>query len=152
MITIKVEGLDKLNFKNSKSIIARQVNEAIRKSTEVVKQNVKRKAPVFDGTLKKAITSKTRNLYGEVGIGESAEKYGYVQEYGRKSHKLPPVGALKKWARVKLGDENLAYPLARSIAAKGTKPQPFFEPGVQQSMSSIESFINNAGAKIVSEL
>jgi hypothetical protein len=31
-----------------------------------------------------------------------------------------PIGPLKAWARVKLGDENAAYPVQRSIAEHGT--------------------------------
>jgi len=37
------------------------------------------------------------------------------------------VENLKKWAKDKLGDENLAYALQKSIAVKGTKPHPFIK-------------------------
>ena len=103
--------------------------------------------------LSNSIENKVTNMRGEVGIYGNAMKYGYVQEFGRKpGGRMPPVDALKGWARRRLGDENLAFPVARSIAKKGTKPQPFFEPGVKQSMPSVNKFIEKAGLKIVKEL
>lgn len=91
-------------------------------------------------------------MRGEVGVSEESAKYGYVQEYGRKPGKMPPVGAIKRWARIKLGDEGLGYPIARSIARKGTKPHPFFEPGIDESMPIVERLFEQAGTKIIQDI
>jgi HK97 gp10 family phage protein len=155
MIKIKVLGAEEIekSFAESSKVIVGKLNEAIRKSTEVIKQNISRRAPVFEGTLKRSIKAQTFNLKGEVGIAPASEKYGYVQEYGRRAgSRMPPVNALKPWARIKLGDEDLAFPLARSIARKGTKPQPFFEPGFKESISDVEGYLKEAGSKIISEI
>jgi hypothetical protein len=155
MITVKIEGKEELlnAFLKSPSVIERNVNEAIRKSVEFIKQNARRKAPVFEGTLKKAIVSKTSRMRGEVGIAEEAEKYGYVREYGRRpGSRMPPPNALKKWARIKLGDEGLAFPVAKSIARKGSLAHPFFEPAIEESMPTITGFFDKAGYKIAEEI
>jgi HK97 gp10 family phage protein len=142
MIRITIIGADELASKLSGSggLLKSKLSEAIRKSTEVTKQNIAREAPVWQGTLKKSIEAKSSGLTGRVGVAGSAAKYGYVQEYGRTSRKMPPVAALEKWAAAKLGDSSLAFVLARSIARKGTKPQPFFEPGTEESIPQIEQF------------
>lgn len=48
-------------------------------------------------------------------------------EFGTKPHKVSP-NALKDWARLKLGDENAAYPVAKKIAKFGTDAHPFMYP------------------------
>jgi len=49
-----------------------------------------------------------------------------AMEYGRKPGKYPMkngrvVESLRRWTRVKLGDERLAYVVARAIAKRGTR-------------------------------
>jgi hypothetical protein len=44
-------------------------------------------------------------------------------ETGRKPGNPPPVEQLRRWARLKLGNENLAYMVARKIGQKGTRPK-----------------------------
>lgn len=40
---------------------------------------------------------------------------------GRKPGRMPPVDALKRWARLKLGDEKIAWAIAKKIETEGTK-------------------------------
>lgn len=39
---------------------------------------------------------------------------------GRKPGRMPPVDALKRWARLKLGDEKIAWAIAKKIQNEGT--------------------------------
>jgi len=48
-------------------------------------------------------------------------------EKGTRPHKVSPKH-LFKWAQRVLGDKNAAYPIAKSIAKKGTKEHPFMFP------------------------
>lgn len=51
----------------------------------------------------------------------SAINYASIaMETGRGAGKVP-IDPLKRWARLKLGNENLAYPIAKKIAIMGTK-------------------------------
>lgn len=49
-------------------------------------------------------------------------------ETGRRPGAMPPMNSLKRWARLKLGDENLAYAVAKTIAQRGTKKHRFKNP------------------------
>ena len=57
----------------------------------------------------------------------SASLHSAPVEFGTKPHKVNPMW-LKAWARRKLGNEDLAYPVAKKIAKVGTDAHPFFYP------------------------
>ena len=75
----------------------------------------------------------------DVGFFSSdVENKGYARyvEYGRKPGKMPPPDILEAWAYKKFrlshkDARSAAWALARSIAKKGTKARPFFEPAVE---------------------
>lgn len=52
-------------------------------------------------------------------VGPTAP-YGQWVEFGRGPGRMPPIDDIATWAAEKLGDESLAFVVARSIAAKGT--------------------------------
>jgi len=54
------------------------------------------------------------------GIVEANADYASFVEFGTAPH-FPPVDALKDWAAKFLGDEKLAFVVARAIARRGTK-------------------------------
>ena len=54
-------------------------------------------------------------------------RYAASVEFGSVPH-WAPIGPLKLWAKRKLGDEGAAYAVQKTIAKKGTKPQPFLRP------------------------
>lgn len=98
--------------------------------------------------VKKAIEGhSTSGELSQSVIGESSPEeitiyskiYGDILlEYGRKPGKMPPVEALERWAEDRLGDANLAYLVARSIARKGTKK--YQEGGPKELTALIEEF------------
>lgn len=49
----------------------------------------------------------------------------YVHEGTKGPRKMPPLDALRDWARRVLGDEDAAYPIGRMIAREGTRANPF---------------------------
>lgn len=57
----------------------------------------------------------------------SKSAHSAAVEYGTKPHKVSP-NKLKDWARIKLGDENAAYPIAKKIAKFGTDSHPYMYP------------------------
>ena len=55
--------------------------------------------------------------------------YGIHVEFGTEpDRRMPPIDPLKGWSRRVLGDEGLAFAVARKIASEGTPAQPFFRP------------------------
>ncbi len=95
--------------------------------------------------------------------------YWYYVEKGRKPGKFPPISKIEEWIRVKpvrprvmtitrrwkvkSGEEHskqvqvlptvkqLAFLIARKIATKGTKPQPFFKSTVKETYQHFEEAI-----------
>jgi len=98
----------------------------------------KPRAPVgVDGTLRASghVQLPKRTLNGvEVLLGYGGAAAGYavfVHEgtgpaVGRPKY-FPPIDALKRWAKKKLGDEDAAYGVAWKIYHKGTEPRKFLE-------------------------
>jgi len=58
-------------------------------------------------------------------------EYGIHVEYGTSPHYVSPKH-LMRWAKLKLGDENAAYAVAKKIAKEGTEAKPFFRPALDQ--------------------
>lgn len=54
------------------------------------------------------------------GAVRSSKPYAIHVEHGTRPH-WPPVAALKPWARNVLGDERLAFVVARAISIRGTR-------------------------------
>ena len=84
------------------------------------------------GLLRNSIQAKpTRNVGGIVSGGAiTAHAYAAAVENGTRPH-FPPVEALKPWVKAKFGLSieaeiaHVAFMIARKIAKRGTKAQPF---------------------------
>jgi hypothetical protein len=77
-------------------------------------EELKRRCPTHDGDLRKSISSRATD--NQLTI--YAIYYAMYVNDGTMPH-MPPVDALKKWARDKLGDENLAWAVANKIKKYG---------------------------------
>jgi len=72
----------------------------------------------------------TSGLHNSISSGMAGDSKVWVtginyaeiaMETGRAPGKTPPINELKRWARLKLGDERLAFVVARKIGEQGTK-------------------------------
>lgn len=82
-------------------------------------------------------------------------KRGYAEyvEYGRRAGKMPPVKNLEEWAYKKLrvdrkASSGVGYLIARKIAKKGTRPQPFFGPAVEKNRQAVSDAIAAAVSQV----
>lgn len=82
-------------------------------------------------------------------------KRGYAEyvEYGRRAGKMPPVKNLGEWAYKKLrvdrkASKGVGYRIARKIAKKGTRPQPFFGPAVEKNRQAVSDAIAAAVSQV----
>ena len=66
-------------------------------------------------------------------IVEANADYASYIEFGTRPH-FPPVDALRDWAAKFLGDERLAFVVARAIARRGTMAHPFMGPALLENM------------------
>lgn len=143
---IYVEGLDELLRKmdNLPAEVQRKCFKAMQTaSLDIIadaKGNLRVNGSVVTGNLRASgKVQKVDDKTLDVGFFSSdARDKGYASyvEYGRKPGKMPPPDILEAWAYKKFRlshkeARSAAWALARSIAKKGTKARPFFEPAVE---------------------
>ncbi|HOX22928.1 MAG TPA: HK97 gp10 family phage protein [Elusimicrobiales bacterium] len=117
--------------------------QAMRESAVLVQSYAKLYAPVFRGLLRVSIAQNVSEtgsrITGEVGSGVV---YTSVVEEGRNpwpGAMPPPSGDLRTWARRKLGDERLAFVVARAIKRRGFRAQPYLRPALLGATPRIQS-------------
>jgi len=69
--------------------------------------------------------------------------YGVYVEFGTRPH-FPPLEPIKDWARRVIGDEGVAFPIARKISREGTEAQPFLRPALDEFQSQMARFWQRA--------
>ena len=143
---IYVEGLDELIRKMDRlpAEVQRECFKAMQTaSLDIIadaKGNLRINGSVVTGNLRASgKVQKVDDKTLDVGFFSSdVEDKGYARyvEYGRKPGKMPPPDILEAWAYKKFrlshkDARSMAWALARSIAKKGTKARPYFEPAVE---------------------
>ena len=143
---IYVEGLDELLRKMDRlpADVQRECFKAMQAaSLDIIadaKGNLRINGSVVTGNLRASgKVQKVDDKTLDVGFFSSdARDKGYASyvEHGRKPGKMPPPDILEAWAYKKFRlshkeARSAAWALARSIAKKGTKARPFFEPAVE---------------------
>ena len=143
---IYVEGLDELLRKMDRlpAEVQRECFKAMQSaSLDIIadaKTNLRVNGSVVTGNLRASgKVQKVDDKTLDVGFFSSdVENKGYARyvEYGRKPGKMPPPDILEAWAYKKFrlshkDARSAAWALARSIAKKGTKARPYFEPAVE---------------------
>lgn len=115
---------------------------------------VKQRAPYDTGVLRNSIFSEVRvNGAAITGLVSTPMVYGPPMEFGRAAgRRMPPSDALKNWTRRHLGDEKLAFVVARSIGKKGIQKQEMFQNAWKDNLSRITSLLNDMGVHVTEEL
>lgn len=75
--------------------------------------------------------------------------YARFAELGRGPGKPPPVAALKPWAAAKLGNANLAYPIAKNIAKRGTVARNRYVSTSAEYREGVKKVIAEAARRVV---
>ena len=142
---IYVEGLDEL-LRKMDSLPAEMQRKCFKAmqsaSLDIIadaKNNLRVNGSVVTGNLRASgKVQKVDDKTLDVGFFSSDSDKGYASyvEYGRKPGKMPPPDILEAWAYKKFrlshkDARSMAWALAHSIAKKGTKARPFFEPAVE---------------------
>ncbi len=141
----------------------------MQKAVQLVQAEAQRRAPVDTGTLRRSITGQVRPLgarkagglgatkaaglgaqqVGLVGVVGTKLSYARAVEYGRRPGKRPPTASLRGWARRKTGSADNAYPVARAIGRRGTRPQPFLEPALEAKRGEIQRMFERELSAVV---
>lgn len=90
-----------------------------------------------------------KNYAGAVEFGRKPGKLKYYPKLKQTRHQPPPGDMLEAWAYRKLGKSGIGWALAWRIGARGTKPQPFFEPAIKKNRAGILQHVRNEILKVI---
>ena len=143
-VKVKITGQKELAaaMKKAGNDARRLAAAAIFQEAERVMAKSKEESPVgTDGVLRasgfvRPPEDNGRKITVELGYGGAAQSYAAAVHEGTRPH-FPPVDALKPWARKFLGDEDLAFVVARKISRVGTKPTKFLERPLREAASGM---------------
>jgi hypothetical protein len=135
-------------------IATQELQQAMQLGTLAIVREVRPLAPVYRGALRQSLVSTVVNegnlsIVGRVGSNLSGEVYPAVMEFGRAPGRMPPVEALREWAGRVLGDEGLAYVVARAIGARGIRGRAFLRTGFSNAAQQVIGYFNQALDNIV---
>lgn len=145
IVTIRVVNAKELRaaFAAAPMKVSQAVHGAIQRSILAIEGAAKREAPVNKGTaggnLRQSITSRmTGPARGEVQVGV---EYGIFVEEGTKPHIIRPlhkrVLASRSSGRRQGGEYTY---FGREVHHPGTRPNPFFQRGVDRAQPQVDRF------------
>jgi len=141
-LSVWIDGLDALRGKLAPEKVLGAIRAFLRRSAFHVEAEAKKRAPVDTGRLRGSIGSEFAPLWAVVG---SKLAYAPHVEFGTRPH-FPPPRALQPWAKrhgFPAGNAG-AFLVARAIAWRGTKPQPYLLPAFNASMAAIQRYLDIA--------
>lgn len=121
-----------------------EIRKTLQMALNILEQTVAAYTPVNTGMLRGAWAQQMRGNPLTWMEGELFNPLIYAEpvEYGRKAGRMPPVDAIELWVIRKLGlsaDESrqVAWAIAKSIAARGTKASEMLKNGFDHAQPSI---------------
>lgn len=130
-IRVTVHGIDGVSAK-LKAMSAETFNRAkaiTLNTAHRIAADAKQRAPKDVGFLAASIDV-TQEENGLAAVIYSSAAYAPYVEFGTRPHH-PPPSALAGWAR-RHGMPGAEFAIARKIAERGTKPQPFLFPAYEE--------------------
>jgi len=126
-------------YENGARIVMDETRTGITRSVIQVETDAKRLVPTDTHTLQRSltheVTASANDVTGRVG---SNLVYAPVVEYGRSAGAaMPPPDALLGWLRRHGMDASAAFPVARAIGRRGTRPQPYLKPALDKNRPDI---------------
>jgi hypothetical protein len=132
-VTFTVKGEEGFAFlaKNfeqvSKGELAAALDKTLQDGQSIVRRTIQQANAVGHGVVLNSVITRINEasmdrwqMFGEITFNSPADKYVDYADDGRESGGMPPLDKIRAWTRIKGIPENLAYPIARSIGARGT--------------------------------
>lgn len=135
---VSVKGLDSSIQKFDSLQVVTALNAGIKKSIFTLSATARKETPVgVSGFLRAAYRERFDNLHGELVNTKDYAKYVHD---GRRPGKMPPLAPIALWVKRK-GIGIPAFVIARSIARKGTKANPFLTRTIEKEETNIRAII-----------
>ncbi|MDH5393957.1 MAG: hypothetical protein OEY11_12280 [Gammaproteobacteria bacterium] len=154
-------------LRNALPTFKKHVGPPVSRTVLMMQRSARRKAPKAMSVLTNSIfaTMALDGLGGEVTPGVD---YAEAVEDGTglwgpdktASGKMPPIESIEDWIKVRrvvpdqphMDTRDLAFVIARAIAARGTAPQPYLQPAFDEERPAGEKRIYRGIKKAVREL
>ena len=136
------EVIDRLN--RASASVLKNVSQSLDRGSHEVAREAKSLAPKAFSTLANSINVQSVGDFVRDVVAKT--NYARAVEKGTGPGGLPPVQSIEDWMKVK-GIEGDAFLIARSIAQKGTKAQPFFEPALKAKSTRILDLVYQAASR-----
>lgn len=150
-IIVRIDGLDAFadGIKRMPQQTVNELSKAVYKSLGTIESQAKKEAPANKGistgnTLRQNIKARmTSKLAGEVVAGRS---YAIFVHEGTRAHTIVPV--FKKV----LANKRTGEIFGTLVHHPGTRPNPFFQRAIQNSIKKIEGFFGQALQNVLNML
>lgn len=136
---MQIEGLDELKqaFDRSPVEVGRILESATKDSGKEVQREAIMEAPHSTGNLQRSVHMEYEPI--QVTISPTAN-YAAAVEFGTRPHGVDPR-VLESWAAKKGLNP---YAVAKSIAMRGTKANPFMQRTAEKTQSKIQNLFDKA--------
>ena len=144
---VKIEGVKELQKKLSDpNFVKGPLRDFFEKSAFTILATAQELVPRDRSRLAGSIHIKIEPLRAQVGTNIF---YAPFVEFGTRPH-WPPIAAMDPWARrhgFPPGRSGM-FLVARAIARKGTRAQPYMQPALEKSINAIKRFLRELGDTI----
>lgn len=144
-VTIRITGEKALRAKLTDARADGPVNRFLDRGAFYIQGKARGYARVDRGRLRNSIGTETTSNR-ERSVGSNVDYAPHV-EFGTSPH-FPPPDALEGWARRHGFGEGGGFLVARAIARKGTKEQPYLRPAAEDGEGFVQSQIPVLAAEI----
>lgn len=163
MVRIDLQGWAELDaaWRQAPDMVRRELTAAMYEAEALLEREVKDLTPVGvggGGGLRGSIAAQEPEVLSDqvIGVVGTAMAHAVPVELGTKPH-FPPVEALEEWVRRKLGvDEkrvrNVAFLVARKIAARGTPAFGMFHRAFNAHRAQVAGMFEAARNRVVARL
>lgn len=129
---------------------AQEARQAMQAGLLLLEADQRRNVPQDTRRLMGSITSSIEGagaaLTGRVG---PTARYAFWVEHGRRPGRYPPIDAIRGWAR---RHDIHPFVVARAIARRGTRPQPFVGPSLDRNQAAINRLFSRIGLTLTAFL
>lgn len=148
-LNITIPGLDKLiaDCTAAGMEVKPLVRILLNNSVSEIAGRTRALAPHATGTLQRSILPERTYPAARVKVNVP---YGVYVETGTRPH-WPPPEPIAAWAS-KVGFTGSPFLIARAISRRGTRAQPFWKPGIEQSLPLIRRETKIVGDRLMAEL
>ena len=128
----------------------------------LAKSNLIRGKRIAAGTLYNSVSYEVNKSTGEIDFFY-ADEGKFVESGRRKGARMPPPGAIAKWAKEKgiprfrdkkgryISNDSRTFLLSRAISIKGIRPYPFFTDALEQATQQLYNDLEDAIVKDIED-